>query len=55
LRATLAVTWPNSTAAPLTSSERKRSTIPPCMSSLTLTAVIAAPKPAHSSSTPGTT
>ena len=29
--------------------------IPPVMSVVTLTAVVAAPNPAHSSSTPGTT
>ena len=43
LRATLAVTCPARTAAPPTSSDRKRSTIPPVMSWATLTAVIDAP------------
>ena len=43
LRATLATTWPARNAAPPTSSERKRSTMPPVMSLETLTAVIDAP------------
>jgi hypothetical protein len=55
LRATLAATCPARMAAPPTSSDRNRSTIPPVRSWLTLTAVLAAPKPAHSSRTPGTT
>jgi hypothetical protein len=55
LRTTLAATWPPSTAAPLTSIDRRRSTIPPVMSWLTLTAVVAEPNPAHSRMTPGTT
>ena len=41
LRATLAATWPASTAAPPTSIERRRSMIPPVMSWLTVTAVVA--------------
>ena len=55
LRTRLATTCPPRTAGPPTSMERNRSMIPPVMSWLTLTAVIDAPNPAHSSSTPGTT
>lgn len=55
LRTVLAATWPARIAAPLMSRVRKRSMMPPFMSSLTATAVVAAPNPAHSSSTPGTT
>jgi hypothetical protein len=51
----LAATCPASTEAPATSMDRKRSMIPPVMSLLTVTAVIEAPNPALSSSTPGTT
>jgi hypothetical protein len=55
LRSTLAATWPASTAPPRTSIDRNRSTMPPFMSWLTVTAVVAAPEPAHSRMTPGTT
>lgn len=44
-RTKLAATWPPSTAAPLTSIDRNRSTMPSFMSSVTLIAVIAATKP----------
>ena len=55
LRTTLAATCPARMAGPVTSIDRKRSMMPPVMSVVTLTAVIEAPNPAHSSSTPGTT
>ena len=55
LRTTLAATWPARTDAPATSRDRNRSMIPPVMSVVTLTAVVAAPNPALSSTTPGTT
>ena len=55
LRATLAATWPVSTAAHAIGSERKRSITPVVMSSATATAVPAEPKPAHSTMIPGTT
>jgi hypothetical protein len=55
LRATLAATCPARIAAPPMSIDRNRSTIPPFMSGLTLTAVVADPNPAQSSRTPGTT
>ena len=54
LRTTLAVTWPARTALPETLSDLNLSMMPPVMSWLTLTAVLAAPNPAHSSRTPGT-
>ena len=55
LRITLAATWPDSTPAPLTSNDRNRSSKPFVISWLTLTAVVAEPKPAQSTRTPGTT
>ena len=55
LRSALAATWPARIDGPPTSIERKRSTMPPAMSWLTVTAVVAEPKPAHSRITPGTT
>lgn len=55
LRSTLAATWPARIGVPPMSSDRKRSTMPPVMSWVTVTAVLAEPKPAHSSITPGTT
>jgi hypothetical protein len=55
LRTTLAATCPARTDAPATSMDRNRSMTPPVMSLVTPTAVIEAPNPAHSSSTPGTT
>jgi hypothetical protein len=55
LRTTLAATCPARTDAPATSMDRNRSMMPPVMSAVTPTAVIEAPNPAHSSSTPGTT
>ena len=48
-------TCPARTDDPPTSRDRNRSMMPPVMSVVTLTAVIEAPNPAHSSSTPGTT
>jgi hypothetical protein len=47
LRTTLAATCPARTDGPPTSSERSRSTIPPVMSWLTLTAVVAEPNAPH--------
>ena len=55
LRATLAATCPASTGRLPMSMARKRSMMPPVMSRQTVTAVLADPTPAHSSSTPGTT
>ena len=55
LRSALAATCPQRIAGPPTSIDRKRSTMPPVMSWLTVTAVVAEPKPAHSRITPGTT
>jgi hypothetical protein len=55
LRTVLAATWPARIAVPPTSSERKRSMIPPFMSSLTLTAVEDAPKAAQRMRMPGIT
>jgi hypothetical protein len=55
LRAMLAATWPARIAGPRTSMDRNLSMIPPVMSWLTLTAVIAAPNPAHRTRTPGST
>ena len=55
LRATLATTWPLISASPRTSIERNRSMIPLVRSWATVTAVVAAPNPTHTSSTPGTT
>ena len=51
----LATTWPVSGAAPEIGIERKRSIMPVVMSALTLTDVVAAPNPAQSRMTPGTT
>ena len=55
LRTTLATTWPVRKATPPMFMDRNRSTMPPVMSVQTRTAVSAEPKPAHSTSTPGTT
>lgn len=55
LRTALEATWPARIDLPPTSSERRRSMMPPFMSSLTPTAVPDEPKPAQSSRTPGTT
>ncbi len=55
LRATLATTCPARIEVAPTSIVRSRSIIPVVRSVVTLTAVPAAPKPAQSSSTPGTT
>ena len=54
-RATLETTWPLISASGRTSIERNRSMIPLVMSCDTVTAVVAAPNPTHTSSTPGTT
>ncbi len=55
LRVTVAATCPARNGVPPTSSVRKRSTTPSRMSSLTETAVLAAPNPAQRTRTPGTT
>ena len=55
LRATDAVTWPVRTAPDAIGSVRKRSITPVVMSTATATAVLADPKPAHSTMIPGTT
>ena len=55
LRSRLAVTCPDRIAGPGTFRDRNRSMMPPVMSRQTVTAVMAAPVTAHSSSTPGTT
>lgn len=55
LRVTVAATCPARNGVPPTSSVRNRSTTPRRMSSLTVTAVLAAPNPAQRTSTPGTT
>ena len=52
---TLAATWPDRNGRLPTSMARKRSMTPLVMSRQTVTAVVADPTPAHSSSTPGTT
>ena len=55
MRATLAATWPVSTAALEIGSVRKRSITPLVMSIATATAVPAEPKPAQRTMIPGTT
>lgn len=55
LRTVLAATCPARIGVPPTSTERKRSMMPPFMSSLTAVAVVAAPNPAQRRMTPGTT
>ena len=55
LRTTLATTWPVRKATPPMFMDRNRSTMPSVMSVQTRTAVSAEPKPAQSTSTPGTT
>lgn len=55
LRTVLAATWPARIGIPPMSRVRKRSMMPPFMSSLTATAVVAEPKPAQRNRTPGTT
>ena len=55
LRSRLAVMCPTSTEEPLIGMDRNRSTMPLLMSVATATAVVPAPKPAHSTIRPGTT
>jgi len=55
LRTMLAATCPARTAGAPTSMDQNRSMMPPVMSWLTVTAVVAEPKPAHNRITPGTT
>ena len=47
--------WPDRIADPRMGMERNRSTMPLLMSVATATAVVPAPKPAHSTMRPGTT